>query len=121
MNKCKQCKVQYKKVFKNQCYCGNYCAYFAEKELKKIRNKSNPRRNKEYTFRKKFMPILMEKFNSKCVICNTSKDLTIDHIKPQIVKGGNNIDNLRLLCRSCNSKEFHKLVILALFSYFKNK
>jgi hypothetical protein len=43
---------------------------------------------------------------SKCTECGTSDDLTIDHIRPLVYGGTHNESNLRVLCRSCNSKWF---------------
>jgi hypothetical protein len=38
-----------------------------------------------------------------CLRCGTKTDLTIDHIKPVRLGGASTIDNLQVLCRSCNS------------------
>jgi hypothetical protein len=41
----------------------------------------------------------------KCLRCESTHDLTIDHIFP-VSKGGSNRErNLRCLCRSCNSSK----------------
>jgi hypothetical protein len=40
----------------------------------------------------------------KCGSCGTSEDLTIDHIKHWSRGGSNADENLRVLCRSCNSR-----------------
>jgi hypothetical protein len=39
----------------------------------------------------------------RCVKCGAGDDLTIDHIHPRFRGGGNEDENLRTLCRSCNS------------------
>lgn len=45
----------------------------------------------------------------KCVLCGSDENLTVDHIIP-ISKGGTEtLDNLRTLCKSCNSKKGAKL------------
>lgn len=44
------------------------------------------------------------KAKSCCEICSSTYALEIDHIRPISLKGGNEIDNLRLLCRSCNQR-----------------
>lgn len=39
-----------------------------------------------------------------CAVCGEpSKDLGVDHIIPLVAGGTNDLDNLQLLCRSCNS------------------
>ena len=46
---------------------------------------------------------IFERDGWKCLVCDKATDLTIDHIKP-IKEGGNeDLENLRTLCRSCNS------------------
>lgn len=39
-----------------------------------------------------------------CVRCSATEDLTIDHILPVSIGGINSEDNLRTLCRACNSR-----------------
>ncbi|NBP60230.1 MAG: HNH endonuclease [Candidatus Fonsibacter lacus] len=51
---------------------------------------------------------IYKELGQSCVVCKTTKDITIDHIVP-ISKGGtNNQENLQILCRSCNSKKRDK-------------
>jgi 5-methylcytosine-specific restriction endonuclease McrA len=38
----------------------------------------------------------------KCVSCQTSENLTIDHVIPVKLGGGNELENLQTLCLSCN-------------------
>lgn len=40
-----------------------------------------------------------------CVVCGISADLEIDHIAPLALGGSNGIENLQLLCKSCNCKK----------------
>lgn len=48
---------------------------------------------------------LIKSVDGKCAICGDSSNPTIDHIIP-ISKGGHDgIENLRVLCGSCNSKK----------------
>lgn len=42
--------------------------------------------------------------NHACVICGEIEGLSIDHIHPFSLGGGDHIDNLRTLCRPCNSR-----------------
>jgi 5-methylcytosine-specific restriction endonuclease McrA len=39
-----------------------------------------------------------------CSFCGTGNDLTGDHIVPLKEGGTNDIDNVRVLCRSCNTR-----------------
>lgn len=59
---------------------------------------------------------LIEKYGIKpeCAICkcNDVKELTVDHIIPRAYGGSNSIDNLRILCRKCNSSKKNKILIL---------
>jgi len=41
----------------------------------------------------------------KCRKCNSTDDLTVDHIMPVVRGGTNELANLQLLCRSCNSSK----------------
>jgi hypothetical protein len=52
---------------------------------------------------------IMFRDGGKCIKCAATDDLSIDHIVP-IVKGGSDEDdNLRTLCRSCNSSKKDRL------------
>ena len=42
---------------------------------------------------------------SYCVHCSSSDDLAIDHIIALARGGTNDLENLQLLCRSCNSRK----------------
>jgi hypothetical protein len=46
----------------------------------------------------------------RCVKCQATEDLTIDHIYPWVRGGNNHPDNLRVLCRPCNSSKGARLI-----------
>lgn len=46
----------------------------------------------------------------RCLKCNSPSNLTIDHIVPASKGGGDNIENLQTLCRSCNSSKGVKTI-----------
>lgn len=68
-------------------------------------------KDKEYAFRRRSYNAgrmdwdAVNRLAQICVNCNTTKDLTIDHIKPLSKGGTNNINNLQILCRSCNASK----------------
>ena len=64
---------------------------------------------------------LAERDGRKCKMCSVTENLTIEHIIPRCVGGGNALDNLEILCKTCNIKTYHRLVKTALIFYFKNK
>lgn len=41
-----------------------------------------------------------------CACCGTHDNLTVDHVVPQARGGTHDLDNLRALCRRCNSKKW---------------
>lgn len=41
----------------------------------------------------------------RCVTCDATDDLTLDHIYPWSLGGKDTVENLRLLCRPCNSSK----------------
>lgn len=49
---------------------------------------------------------VLDRDGRKCVECAATDDLTIDHIRPVAYGGTHAESNLRVLCRSCNSKWF---------------
>jgi hypothetical protein len=48
---------------------------------------------------------VFERDGSACLECGTTDDLTLDHIHPWSKGGPDTFENLRVLCRSCNSSK----------------
>lgn len=44
-----------------------------------------------------------------CQECGATEDLTLDHIKPWSLGGPDTVENLRVLCRPCNSRKGDRL------------
>lgn len=52
---------------------------------------------------------IIERDGNKCNFCKKESRLTIDHVYP-VSKGGEDcLNNLQLLCQSCNSSKSNKL------------
>ncbi len=80
----------------------------AEKKVKKIH--SQRRRSDFAKNYDQFMLALIQRDGYKCAICGTIENLTIDHIVPLSKGGSDEINNLRLLCRTHNSQKGDKIV-----------
>jgi len=48
---------------------------------------------------------IFKRDGNKCVYCNQTYDLTLDHVLPKSRKGQTSWDNLVTACRTCNSKK----------------
>ena len=48
---------------------------------------------------------VFDRDGGECQECGTTEDLTIDHIIPRTKNGPTELDNLQLLCRTCNSRK----------------
>jgi hypothetical protein len=53
---------------------------------------------------------VLEKYKFICQDCGLKINLTIDHIKPVKYGGDDSIQNLTILCKSCNSKKGSKWI-----------
>lgn len=45
-----------------------------------------------------------------CAACHSEHSLTVDHVIPMSIGGKHEIDNLQVLCRSCNSKKKQEII-----------
>lgn len=48
---------------------------------------------------------VMDRDGHQCVLCRARTNLTLDHIWPWSLGGEDTLDNLRVLCRPCNSRK----------------
>lgn len=70
--------------------------------------KQNPTTRRRAQFgrhRDRLMLALIERDGYECACCGSTEDITIDHIIPLSKGGDDELNNLRLLCRSCNSRK----------------
>jgi hypothetical protein len=59
---------------------------------------------------KSLKAMLFRYIESRCEECGRTEDLTADHIVPLRRSGANTFHNLRILCRSCNSRKGAKII-----------
>jgi 5-methylcytosine-specific restriction endonuclease McrA len=76
-----------------------------KKEIEVKKKISKRRRSQFQAKRDRLMLILIERDGYLCAECGSQGDLAIDHIVPLSKGGSDEPDNLRILCRSCNSRK----------------
>lgn len=59
--------------------------------------------------RNKLFEIVSQRDGEFCCVCKTNVDLTLDHVTPLSKGGLNDISNMKILCRSHNSKKGARL------------
>ena len=58
--------------------------------------------------RNQLMLAVIDRDGYKCQHCGIDKSLTVDHILALSIGGSDDIENLQLLCRPCNSRKNDK-------------
>jgi 5-methylcytosine-specific restriction endonuclease McrA len=51
---------------------------------------------------------LVSMYGAICGRCKSKTDLTVDHVVPISIGGKSNMENLQILCRSCNSSKSNR-------------
>lgn len=63
-----------------------------------------PKKSNDWGY-KAFRQEVYERDGYRCVYCNATQGLTLDHLVPQSRGGIHEVSNLVTACRSCNSKK----------------
>lgn len=73
-------------------------------------HREEPRRiAQSYIGNKEIRSLIIQR-DKFCLCCGSYFNLSIDHIVPISLGGANDLDNLQLLCKSCNSKKGTKII-----------
>jgi 5-methylcytosine-specific restriction endonuclease McrA len=54
---------------------------------------------------KKLKAQLISEYGRKCMKCDSTERIVLDHIKSRAIGGTNDLDNLQLLCWECNKEK----------------
>ncbi|WP_228287606.1 HNH endonuclease [Acinetobacter pittii] len=65
----------------------------------------NPNQYKKKKIGQSLRMQVYERDGFKCITCGTQKNLTLDHIKPEVLGGDSTIENLQTMCKTCNSRK----------------
>jgi 5-methylcytosine-specific restriction endonuclease McrA len=78
-----------------------------QRELRSRQESYLERRRKanRYVQKKKVREAVFKRDGFVCAECGTHRDLSLDHIVPVVAGGEDRLDNLQVLCRSCNSSK----------------
>lgn len=81
-----------------------------QQSAEKIAKRTHSRRRRSQFAKNydQFMLALIHRDGYKCAVCGVIEDLSIDHIVPLSKGGSDDIDNLRILCRTHNSSKSDK-------------
>lgn len=73
-----------------------------------LKSNYNRKKRKVVSNYRTILKQLLHRYHFKCAFCSGANNLTIDHIKPVKLGGTDDISNLQILCKSCNSKKGYK-------------
>ncbi len=71
-----------------------------EVQVEYIKKRSKEKRNRKIQAATR--KAVFNRDEHSCVLCGKKSDLSIDHIFPFSKGGGHELENLRVLCKSCN-------------------
>lgn len=108
-----ECAKQLAKNSKHIAHWGDgNCGYIFEIVVNALHDaglykhqQSQPKKTKNQPVGGSLRTMVFERDMYRCKCCGTHKNLSIDHIIPQVKGGSNELNNLQTLCRACNTQK----------------
>lgn len=105
---CQDCIISLsEEIYKISKYCWGWIIHIIYKSM--IESNHNRKNRVQIKWYKEILEKLKHKYNFSCVQCNSKDELTIDHIFPVSKWWSDDINNLQILCKSCNSRKSNKI------------
>ena len=82
-----------------------YVVYEQGQNVGRVRTEAERRQARFAKKSRTYFARLVLRDGPHCKACGTTDNLTVDHIIPMSRGGSDDIDNLQLLCRRCNSRK----------------
>ena len=93
----------------SEWYVKHVSDHFVQQQHEANYQRSMNNRNTNRYAKKKISQTLRmkvyERDGFKCVTCNAQTNLSLDHIKPEVLGGEATLENLQTMCKSCNSRK----------------
>ena len=104
------CQVCGRVYFRPPSQAGKYCSI----TCKHIggRNTVYPTKQARYHFRKLQKQVILERDGHRCILCNSTTNLHVDHILAVALGGINTLENGQTLCHECHKAKTRQDFVL---------
>ena len=86
----------------------NACYLVWDSDWERQRRELTELERRRHTFAKKSRDLFVQLVvhdGAACAQCGSTKNLTVDHVVPMAPGGSDDLTNLQILCKSCNSSK----------------
>lgn len=103
-------KIEYQRIYRKKKMLENkdFCISERNRIKKYITARNHSLRVRGSKLTKDMIEKLYIKFDNKCFFCGATENLSIDHVVSVKNGGDNSMENLQILCMSCNRKKSWK-------------